>query len=150
MIFSDRFISAGSKFCTYDEHVGAPEFRRTFVLNDFRRAELTICGLGFYELGVNGVCITKGRLAPYISNPDEIIVQSENAMSEKFESTSGTKIASDSAVVELAYQGETEKDGSLAKYITDNYQNFTVNVLTAVASGQHASSGSGFVISTDG
>ena len=86
----------------------------------------------------------------YISNPDEIIVQSENALSEKFESTSGTKIASDSAVVELAYQGETEKDGSLAKYITDNYQNFTVNVLTAVASGQHASSGSGFVISTDG
>lgn len=73
MIFSDRFISAGSKFCTYDEHVGAPEFRRTFVLNDFRRAELTICGLGFYELGVNGVCITKGRLAPYISNPDELL-----------------------------------------------------------------------------
>ena len=73
MFFSDQFISAGSKFCTFDEHVSAPEFKKTFVLNDFRRAELTICGLGFYEIAVNGVGITKGRLAPYISNPDELL-----------------------------------------------------------------------------
>ena len=34
---------------------------------------MLICGLGFYELFINGKRVTKGALAPYISNPDHII-----------------------------------------------------------------------------
>ena len=35
-------------------------------------AEIEICGLGFYHLYINGKKITKGELAPYISNPDQL------------------------------------------------------------------------------
>lgn len=35
--------------------------------------EILICGLGFYDLFINGEKITKGYLAPYISNTDHIV-----------------------------------------------------------------------------
>lgn len=38
-----------------------------------KKAELTICGLGFYELYINGEQVTKGLLSPYISNPDDLL-----------------------------------------------------------------------------
>ena len=73
MKFSNRFIKASNSVCDFDNHVPAPYFRRVFEL-DFlpEHAEITICGLGFYELYVNGVELTKGPLAPYISNPDDV------------------------------------------------------------------------------
>ncbi len=66
-----QFISADQKLCDITHHVPAPALRRSFVL-DFApaAASLEICGLGFYALFVNGQEITKGPLAPYISNPD--------------------------------------------------------------------------------
>ena len=68
-----HFISATREFCTPDRHVPAPLMRKSFTLEkkpDF--AEISVCGLGFYLLFVNGKNITKGLLAPYISNPNEI------------------------------------------------------------------------------
>ena len=66
-----RFIKAENKKCSFDEHVPAPMMRKSFNL-DFvpENANICICGLGFYILYINGREITKGRLAPYISNPD--------------------------------------------------------------------------------
>ena len=73
MKFSERFIKASLDMCDFDHHVPAPYLRKTFVLDmEPKRAEITICGLGFYELYVNGKNITKGPLAPYISNPDDV------------------------------------------------------------------------------
>ena len=74
MIFSNKFIKASDELCDFDRHVPAPYFRKKFVL-DFcpKKAEITICGLGFYELYINGTNITKGPLAPYISNTDHIL-----------------------------------------------------------------------------
>ncbi|MBE6601486.1 MAG: hypothetical protein E7637_03130 [Ruminococcaceae bacterium] len=74
MLLSTKFIRANNRLCDFDRFEPAPYFRKTFVL-DFTptHAELTICGLGFYELSVNGTPITKGALAPYISNPDQIL-----------------------------------------------------------------------------
>ena len=68
-----QFIKATNQACSFDNPVHAPCFRRAFRL-DFmpEEAEITICGLGFYRLFVNGREITKGALAPYISNPDHI------------------------------------------------------------------------------
>jgi len=65
------FIKATEKYCSFDEHIPAPYFRRNFNL-DFvpDKAEISVCGLGFYLLYINGKEITKGELAPYISNPD--------------------------------------------------------------------------------
>lgn len=73
MKLSDKFIKASNKMCDFDNFVPAPYFRKTFTL-DFKptEAEITICGLGFYELYINGTNITKGALAPYISNPDQL------------------------------------------------------------------------------
>lgn len=73
MKFSDIFIKANDNLCDFDNHVAAPYIRKTFELN-FKpnEAEITICGLGFYELYINGRNITKGELAPYISNPEQV------------------------------------------------------------------------------
>jgi len=74
MNFSNRFIRANNRLCDFDAFEAAPYFRKSFSL-DFvpESAEITICGLGFYELSINGTPITKGALAPYISNPDDIL-----------------------------------------------------------------------------
>lgn len=73
MKFSERFIKASQDICDFDRHVPAPYLRKTFVLDmEPKQAEISICGLGFYELYVNGKNITKGPLAPYISNPDDV------------------------------------------------------------------------------
>ena len=73
MKFSTRFIKASDDLCDFDRHVPAPYLRKAFTL-DFEptQAEITLCGLGFYELYINGRNITKGPLAPYISNPDDV------------------------------------------------------------------------------
>lgn len=73
MKLSEKFIKANGKMCEFDNHVNAPYLRKSFNL-DFvpDTAEITICGLGFYELYINGTNITKGPLAPYISNCDDV------------------------------------------------------------------------------
>jgi len=74
MDFPMNFIAATAEYSTRTEHVPAPYFRKSFVLEALpQKAEMLICGLGFYELFINGKRITKEYLAPYISNPDDII-----------------------------------------------------------------------------
>ncbi len=73
MIFSKKFICASAEYATYTKRVPAPAFRRSFTLSGAKSATLTVCGLGFYELYVNGKRITRGRLSPYIANPDDVL-----------------------------------------------------------------------------
>lgn len=74
MIFSERFVCATKEYNTYECHVRNPQFRKSFVLEALpAMAELTICGLGYYELYVNGQNITKGFMAPYRSNLDHYL-----------------------------------------------------------------------------
>lgn len=74
MKLSSLFICAGSEFSTYTKHVPAPYFRKKFnVSSDLKKCTLTVTGLGFYEAYINGKRITKGILAPYISNSDDIV-----------------------------------------------------------------------------
>lgn len=66
-----RFVKATEEFSDYGNYVPAPYMRKSFdidIIPDF--AEISICGLGFYILYINGVDVTKGLLAPYISNHD--------------------------------------------------------------------------------
>lgn len=61
--FPDRFIAAGHDYTTMEKAVPAPYFRRCFVLSaKADEAELLICGLGFYELYVNGTRVTQGSV----------------------------------------------------------------------------------------
>ncbi len=72
-MFSAQFIAAGEAFATLRRQVPAPYFRKVFSVKPFKKAELFICGLGFYELYLNGKEITKGKLAPYVNNPDLLL-----------------------------------------------------------------------------
>ena len=68
-----HFIKATDEYCTLEHHVPNPMFRRSFTLSkNPEAAEISICGLGFYMLYINGTDITKGHISPYISNPDHI------------------------------------------------------------------------------
>ena len=68
-----NFIKATEIFCSFEEHVPAPLIRKSFTLDSkANKASLSICGLGFYILFVNGKNITKGHIAPYVSNPDHL------------------------------------------------------------------------------
>ena len=71
-MFSTKFISATKEYTTIEKGVPAPYIRKTFNVEDFTSAEVYVCGLGFYEFYVNGEKITKGKFAPYISNPDHV------------------------------------------------------------------------------
>lgn len=71
MNFSSTFVCEDFSRSTYEQCVGAPLFRKAFTLDGtVKSAQLLICGLGFYDLFINGTKITKGYLAPYISNPN--------------------------------------------------------------------------------
>ena len=77
-MFSTRFIAATKEYSTLEKRVPAPYLRRTFEISGaVKAAKLTICGLGFYELFINGKRLTKGLLAPYISNPDDMLYYDE-------------------------------------------------------------------------
>lgn len=73
MEFSKNFVCEDIAYSNYIKNVPAPLFRKSFILDEVpESAEILICGLGFYDLFVNGKKITKGYLAPYISNSDHI------------------------------------------------------------------------------
>ncbi len=68
-----QFICASKEYCSYNNFVNAPYLRKSFLIDKVpEKAEISICGLGFYVLYINGTDITKGALAPYISNPDHL------------------------------------------------------------------------------
>lgn len=74
MEFSKQFVCESEERATVFKHVNAPLFRKSInVEGNVKSAEITVCGLGFYELFVNGERITDSFLSPYISNPDHII-----------------------------------------------------------------------------
>ena len=73
MIYPDSFIAAGYEYADIDRFVSAPFFRKRFTVPKTATAEILIGAAGFYKLFVNGKDITKGELAPYISNPDDFV-----------------------------------------------------------------------------
>ncbi len=84
MVLSEKFIKANDSMCDFNNHVNAPYLRKEFELEFIpNKAEITICGLGFYELYINGKDITKGPLAPYISNTDDICYFDNYDISDK-------------------------------------------------------------------
>ena len=73
MNYPNNFISAGFEYADIERFVPAPFFRKKFTASKFQKAEILIGAAGFYKLFVNGKDITKGELAPYISNPDDLV-----------------------------------------------------------------------------
>lgn len=77
MNFPKNFIKATNEFNTPKKFVAAPYFRKVFTVNTAAEAQIRIAACGFYKLFINGKDFTKGALAPYISNPDDIVYYDE-------------------------------------------------------------------------
>lgn len=74
MKLSSSFIYASPEFTEFSRFVPSPYFRKTLSFETIpEKCEITVCGMGFYRLWINGKEITKGLLAPYISNPDHMV-----------------------------------------------------------------------------
>ena len=74
MNYSLKFVCATAEYTTYQKHIPAPYIRKSFVLDQIPvSSEIVLSGLGFYDLYLNGKKITKGYLAPYISNSDDVV-----------------------------------------------------------------------------
>lgn len=73
MFFSDKFVSAAKEYSTMENSVAAPYIRKKFFVESAHKAELTITGLGFYRVFINGTEITRGLLSPYISNSNDMV-----------------------------------------------------------------------------
>ncbi|MBR4451639.1 MAG: alpha-L-rhamnosidase N-terminal domain-containing protein, partial [Clostridia bacterium] len=73
MSISAVFYKASDEMNSYEKHVPAPYIRGSYVFDRSKKCSITVTGLGFYDLFVNGKKITKGLLAPYISNPDDVV-----------------------------------------------------------------------------
>lgn len=68
-----KFIKAQNAFNTIAEHINAPIFKCIFDLESLGDSTLEVSSTGLYRVYLNGKDITKGFLAPYISNPDDIV-----------------------------------------------------------------------------
>ena len=72
-LLKNNFICRNEKVGGMYDRVNAPLFRKDFDINNYKTARLYICGLGLYELFINGKKITKGKMAPYFSNPNHLL-----------------------------------------------------------------------------
>ena len=72
-MFSDKFVSATANYSTFDNSVPSPYLRKTFNIDKISPCQITVCGLGYYRIFINGKEITRSHMAPYTSNPDHIL-----------------------------------------------------------------------------
>ena len=84
------FIKASEAFNTFEKEVAAPYIRKKFTSAKAQKAKVKIASCGFYKLFINGEDITKGLIAPYISNPEMYIYYDEyNVLLNKGDNTVG-------------------------------------------------------------
>ena len=76
-----RFIKATEEYNTFENNVPAPYLRKSFYSDIETTGSIKIAACGFYKLYINGKDITKGYLAPYISNTDDYIYYDEYSVS---------------------------------------------------------------------
>ena len=59
---------------TFENPLPMPLMRKSFTLSTLPdSASITVCGLGFYEMYVNGIKTVRGKLIPYVTNPDQLL-----------------------------------------------------------------------------
>lgn len=81
-MFSTKFVCASKEYGSMENPIPAPLFRTVFSGARSKKYALTICGLGFYELYVNGRKITRSKFSPYIFNPDDLLYYDTYDVSE--------------------------------------------------------------------
>lgn len=82
MPLKNRFFHANTEYNSYNKHVSAPLLRSSFEWES-GKVKISVIGLGFYRLFLNGKDITRGELAPYIANPDHYVYVDEYDVTDK-------------------------------------------------------------------
>ena len=72
-LYSLIYVSSGKPRANWKKTVCAPLFVKKFTVADTKSARMLISACGFYEAYLNGKRITKGFLAPYTSNHDQVL-----------------------------------------------------------------------------
>ncbi|MBR6808433.1 MAG: family 78 glycoside hydrolase catalytic domain [Clostridia bacterium] len=73
-VFTKKFISPGFGAGSLEKPHPAPLIRKSFNIEvPPKKATLTVTGIGFYRLFVNGCEITRGLLSPYITDPGHVV-----------------------------------------------------------------------------
>lgn len=80
MLSDATFVQATIEYNDFDAPVPAYCFRRSLTVETETTATLRVAVCGFYDLWLNGEKITRGYLAPYISDPDHWIYADEYAV----------------------------------------------------------------------
>ncbi len=78
-----KFISHGTKYNTFANHVNAPLFKHVFDCDCDINATLTISVAGLYRLFLNGEELNKSLFAPTLSNPDQVVFEDKYDLSGK-------------------------------------------------------------------
>ena len=74
MKLSRTFISATREMSTLETRIPSPYLRKAVTVAEApAKAELSVCGLGFYRFWLNGLELTRGHLSPYISAADDVM-----------------------------------------------------------------------------
>ena len=74
MYFSKKFVCATNEYTTFEKNVCAPYLRRNFIWESVPdKVTITVSGLGFYRMFINGKDVTKSHLAPYIVNSNQVL-----------------------------------------------------------------------------
>ena len=76
-----KYLAATEEYNELFHHVCAPIFKKAFDY-DAASARLEISAVGLYRIWVNGKEITKGWLAPYFSNPNQVVYYDEYDVSD--------------------------------------------------------------------
>ena len=71
MKFSSKFFAATTEKCHWTKTVPAPYMRRSFNIDELPdHAEITVCGLGFYEIYINGSRVDPEGIFPGLPHYD--------------------------------------------------------------------------------
>jgi len=83
MIFSNKFIYFNDNYSTFYDRIPAPMFRKTFVVEKpVASCSISIAGVSFYDLYINGKRITKGLLSPYVCTPSSLVYYDEYPLAD--------------------------------------------------------------------
>lgn len=113
------YLAGSVEYNTPEKPISAPIFRKKFEYRHSggeKAVGLKICSTGLYRLFLNGNELTKGYLAPYIANPDDLVYYDEYSL------TNALKNGENELFVLLGNGFANSLDGDIWKFESAAYR----------------------------